>query len=88
MDLFNRTITSLQEQSGLHEIERPKLCKERVNTLLRKIARGLRDKMDKLFLKILREDLQNPRRQTGKRMIFENNFFELMELFSLVNRVL
>ena len=57
-------------------------------TLRRRIAKGLREKMDDVFLKILREELQNSRQQTAKRLMIEDCFYELMDLFSLVNSIL
>ena len=56
--------------------------------LLQRIAGRIRNKIEKLLSKILKEELKNPCRQTARRMIPENAFYELMNLFSLINGVL
>ena len=85
MELFNYSMPSLSEGPKLREIKGLHIRREKNNHSPQKIVEGIRNILEDSFSKILREELKNPRRRTARRMLLENNFYELTCLFSLVN---
>ena len=60
MELCNHSIPFLYEDLRPCEIEELQSRKQKVTTLLQKIAESIKNEIDKLFSKIFKEELKNP----------------------------
>ena len=88
MEISNHTIPSLHEkETELYTVEKLQSCKEMVATLLQEIDQRIKDRMNKLFWRILREELKNSHRRTIPKITLENNLCELLDLLTLINNV-
>ena len=74
MESFIYSMPSLSEEPKLCEIKGLQIRREKITILLQNIVRGIRNIMEDLFSKILREELKNPRQRKARRMLLENNF--------------
>ena len=90
MELFNRELPLLREETNSEKLEKMQLqrYREKMAPLLQTIVDRIGKELERIFSEYLTEELRNPYEQTIKKVLFERQFKDLKNLFLSIDNVL